>query len=157
MPWRDLLDDQSHLKVRQCFYVSSDTCSAGIYRSTEDRTIILAFRGTCEPRDLVTDVSIAQSDWVGHQNEKVHSGFRSSLSSISRRLKGLILDAAEGDICSWRVVVTGHSLGGALAVLMTRDLADNGLLVQGLREVRVKATATDSAAVFLMLLSLSRR
>ena len=26
------------------------------------------------------------------------------------------------------------SLGGALAVLMTRDLADNGLLVQGLRE-----------------------
>ena len=73
IPWRDLLTP-SHLKVRQCFYVSSDTCSAAIYRSTADKTIILAFRGTCEPRDLVTDVSIAQSDWVGYPEEKVWFG-----------------------------------------------------------------------------------
>jgi len=79
----------------------------------------VTFRGTCTPIDLITDVKIAQEAWVEGEDvkepliAKVHAGFRSSLDSISRRLKELILaTAASGDeISDYDMLVTGHSLG----------------------------------------------
>jgi hypothetical protein len=53
----------------------------------------------------------------------VHAGFREAADSISRRLKELLLAAVGGDFSGWEVLVTGHSLGGALATLFTTDLA----------------------------------
>jgi hypothetical protein len=110
-------------------------CSCAIYRSLERRLICLSFRGTCAPIDLVTDASIAQSAWVEGENVedpntvKIHAGFRKSLNSISRRLKELMLAAvAPGeDLSDYDVLVTGHSLGGALATAFVMDVAEYGM------------------------------
>lgn len=119
-----------------CAVLHDDTgCSCAIYRSLEKRSISLSFRGTCAPIDLVTDASIAQSAWVeGEDVEdpntvKIHTGFRKSLNSISRRLKELMLAAvAPGeDISNYDVLVTGHSLGGALATAFVMDVAEYGM------------------------------
>ena len=114
---------------------TSTGCSCAIYRSLEQKLIAISFRGTCTPVDLVTDASIAQLAWVDGEDPedaataKVHSGFRNSLDSISRRLKELVLAAvAPGeDLAEYDLLVTGHSLGGALATCFTMDVAEYGL------------------------------
>lgn len=108
-------DDLEH-----CFFINhSETggCCA-VYRSLERKLIVVSFRGTCAPIDLVTDASIVQEPWVeGDDNQspetaKVHVGFRRSLNSISRRLKELLLaTVGPGDLLSdYDMLVTGHSL-----------------------------------------------
>eukprot|EP00578_Thalassiosira_sp_NH16_P021655 CAMPEP_0181086980 /NCGR_PEP_ID=MMETSP1071-20121207/6035_1 /TAXON_ID=35127 /ORGANISM="Thalassiosira sp., Strain NH16" /LENGTH=919 /DNA_ID=CAMNT_0023168851 /DNA_START=45 /DNA_END=2804 /DNA_ORIENTATION=- len=120
-----------------CCFVTHDStgCSCALYRSLERKLICVSFRGTCAPIDLVTDASIAQDAWVeGEDVEvdetvKVHTGFRKSLDSISRRLKELVLAAvAPGeDLSEYDVLVTGHSLGGALATCFVMDVAEYGM------------------------------
>lgn len=120
-----------------CCFVTHDStgCSCAIYRSLEKKLICISFRGTCAPIDLVTDASIAQDAWVeGEDIEKketvkLHTGFRKSLNSISRRLKELMLAAvAPGDdLSEYDVLVTGHSLGGALATCFVMDVAEYGM------------------------------
>jgi hypothetical protein len=120
-----------------CCFVTHDTtgCSCAIYRSLERKLIFVSFRGTCAPKDLVTDATIAQSAWVDGESvddvttAKVHTGFRNSLNSISRRLKELVLAAVlPGDnLANYELLVTGHSLGGALATCFVMDVAEYGM------------------------------
>ena len=123
--------------LEHCFFINhSETggCCA-VYRSLEKKLIVISFRGTCTLKDVATDASIAISPWIEGDDPndpsiaKVHVGFRRSLDSISRRLKELILAAvAPGDdIANYDVLVTGHSLGGALATLFTADIGEYGI------------------------------
>jgi Lipase (class 3) len=104
--------------LEHCFFISHEktgaTCS--VYRSIMHKTLIVSFRGTCAPIDLLTDASLVQDAWVEGEEVanqsivKVHRGFRSSLNSISRRLKELLLAAPEGNIAEYDMLVTGHSV-----------------------------------------------
>jgi hypothetical protein len=123
--------------LEHCFFVNHEktgaTCS--VYRSLEKKLIAVSFRGTCAPIDLITDASLVQDAWVEGEDitnqdiPKVHNGFRTSLNSISRRLKELILaTVAPGDsVADYDMIVTGHSLGGALATLFTADIGQYGI------------------------------
>jgi Lipase (class 3) len=107
--------------LEHCFFINHDQTggSCAVYRSLEQRLIIVSFRGTCQPIDLVTDASIFQEPWVeGEYGDEelpglplVHVGFRKSLNSISRRLKELILATVSPgeDLRDYDVLVTGHS------------------------------------------------
>ena len=120
-----------------CFFINHDVtgCSCAVYRSLSKRLIAISFRGTTVPKDILTDASIVQDAWVEGEDvsrqdiPKVHAGFRNSLNSISRRLKELVLAAvAPGeDLSRYDVLVTGHSLGGALSTLFTADVAEYGM------------------------------
>ena len=82
-----------------------------------------------------TNATNAQSAWVlGEEVEvagtvKVHSSFRNSLDSISRRLKELVLAAvAPGEnLLNYDLLVTGHSLDGALMTCFVTDMAEYGM------------------------------
>lgn len=125
------LDDLEH-----CYFINHDSTGAtcAVYRSLEKKVIVVSFRGTCRPVDLLTDVSIVQETWVEGDDltddiPKVHAGFRGSLNSISRRLKELLLAtvAPGDDLSKYDLLVTGHSLGGALATLFTADIGEYGV------------------------------
>jgi hypothetical protein len=123
--------------LEHCFFVSHRKTGAtcAVYRSIQYKYIVVSFRGTCAPVDLITDASLIQETWIEGEDEniqilpKVHVGFRSSMNSISRRLKELILAIpAPGDsISQYDMFVTGHSLGGALSTLFTADIGQYGI------------------------------
>ena len=55
----------------------------------------------------------------------VHSGFKASAAAVNRRVKELLVAACAGEPRDWDLLVTGHSLGGALATLMATEIAES--------------------------------
>ena len=92
---------------------------------------VLSFRGT-EPTklvDMLTDALVEKHIWSTNENEWVHRGFFLSLDVLWPRLFAH-LSKLEGDL-----YVTGHSLGGAMAVLAGRRILDSKLASPALRGV----------------------
>jgi triacylglycerol lipase len=81
--------------------------------------LVLAFRGTeIVPADIYSDVDAVLVTLDGE--EKVHRGFLNAF--------GHVKDIIQADLESYPdipVYITGHSLGGALAILATRLLASS--------------------------------
>ncbi|PIA40124.1 hypothetical protein AQUCO_02500085v1 [Aquilegia coerulea] len=118
---------------------STDT-QVAIWRDTLRKRLVIAFRGTEQTRwrDLVTDLMLVPAglnpERVGgdfKQEVQVHSGFLSAYDSVRTRLMSLIklsvgfVDDNIEAVQKWRVYVTGHSLGGALATLLALELSSS--------------------------------
>ena len=87
--------------------------------------VIVAFRGTSNLRDWITDARFWRRTLVEEANGddcQVHDGFLDAYESIiellSVHLRGIVGDR--------HVFVTGHSLGGALAILAALELKRQG-------------------------------
>lgn len=122
----------------------SDTQSS-LWADFKTKQIVVSFRGTeqIKIRDILTDINLQQARYKQPEcSEKlgeipdclVHSGFLSAFQSVLPSLLQLLSlffsDSMIGNPNEngWTIYITGHSLGGALATLLTFDL---GRLQQG--------------------------
>ena len=99
------------------------------YVASNDRTVVVAFRGTNqdELRDWLIDARIT-SDPVQHG--RIHRGFYRATQGL---LKGIVEAVKEHGGETKLVWVTGHSLGGAMALVFTYEcIASGGIEPAGL-------------------------
>ena len=92
-----------------------------------DDHILAAFRGTESLPDWLTNLQ-AVKDPGPWQNPEVHEGFQDACLASALKIGETIGRLREGQ----KVWVTGHSLGGALAVLLAASMLESGLPVHGL-------------------------
>lgn len=83
--------------------------------AANDKSIIIALRGTDEIQDWIDNLTFNQVNAYGG---KVHTGFALQLRGIWPSL----IDAVQTYHDNQKVWITGHSLGGALATLVARPL-----------------------------------
>ena len=85
-------------------------------------SIIISFRGSRSNPDWIADAAILQSDVPYTRIKlKIHSGF----ATIYKACRTQIMNALSDLDSSKQLYITGHSLGGALAVLCALDAAVN--------------------------------
>lgn len=100
---------------------ASDTQAFVAVRRSEDGTgfAVICFRGTQQVRDWLTNLKIStqlitdpknDGGQIGNMHKGFHDAYKSVESAINERLKGTE---------NLPLYVTGHSLGGALAVVAT--------------------------------------
>ncbi len=93
-----------------------------------EKFLVLSFRGT-EPKkalDIKTDLDavMIEVDGIGDDQAKVHRGFMQSFETVRDRINGILRQDENKGL---PVFVTGHSLGGALAIVATRYIANRSL------------------------------
>jgi hypothetical protein len=98
-----------------------------LVRDVERKKIVLSIRGTCSPRDVLTDLCCSAEDFiVGEGNgstfrtkykARAHHGMLESARGVASKCRKLI--ATELAIHSgYELVLVGHSLGGAVAAIL---------------------------------------
>lgn len=99
----------------QCFIASTN------------QFIVIAFRGTevNKYKDLLTDADLALTTGYGG---KVHKGFKQAYAKVRSVVKEKLKAHNAENKTLW---LTGHSLGGALAVLAAYELKQQGYKVNG--------------------------
>ena len=95
--------------------------------ASQDEFVVVAFRGTQEIEDFVTDLVLDFEPWSAG---RVHHGFLTALEVAWAEVEAAIDEMRDQSQTLW---ITGHSLGAALATLATSRLQiDQQKTVDGL-------------------------
>ncbi len=110
----------SHKKTdTQAFLAISRRAGATAGAVGVEDVAILAFRGTASIRDWLSNVKFLQKDAEGAE---VHWGFQGAFKAVEPAIRRNLGPLVKG---GRTLYLTGHSLGGALALIATREMASD--------------------------------
>lgn len=116
LPYKDLM----YMKTVKFIYYTQDQNPFAIFSTIEadQNTLILALRGTQTALDLLEDTHIRQNTFEFGGN--VHQGFLDVYNSIKDQII-MYMKTFTGT----NLIITGHSLGSAVAVLIAMNICIN--------------------------------
>ena len=120
------------------------------------KTAIVAFRGTLTMVDWVDDLDAMPVEYLAIPGSGfVHMGFQMVFEHVRHSVGQLFAGGCRG---AQRILVTGHSLGGAVAVLAGFEIAKTGAVVPELYTFAgPRASAPDFAGHFDTLIPICYR
>ena len=83
--------------------------------------VIVAFRGSNNIQNWILNIGTTKSTYSLCSNCAVHTGFNSGYNAVAAAVRSAVQNL-KAKYRNTRLIVTGHSLGGALAILCTADL-----------------------------------
>jgi triacylglycerol lipase len=115
--------------------ISNAATDTHVVMTEHDDCTVIAFRGTKDLRNWITDAEF-QKQKLGKQKAEmgsVHAGFLAAVESVMPALTARLTGSSgQRSALSLPIVLTGHSLGGALAVLGAFLLAQQGFPVHSI-------------------------
>ena len=101
--------------------------SGDVWYSKDKNTLLIAFKGTNNATDLIADLGIMDKIRGGgtdfkEGSGKVHSGFYKTMKGMKTEIDDIIRKFPDAEI-----IVTGHSLGGAVAELYGQTLEEDNV------------------------------
>ena len=112
----------------QCQFFQNKQSDKEAFIAANDEAVMVVFRGTNvdQIKDWLADLDfLKQSGPWG----EVHSGFQYALSSVWSPMKAFLMPLLDS---GRKLLIAGHSLGGAMAVLAAADLLKEGRPVHNL-------------------------
>jgi hypothetical protein len=101
--------------------VKEDTTEGIVGYMPRMKTIFVSFRGSETVENWLDDISVGYTDYLGCNECEVHKGFYSAQQAALPQVIDAI-DSLRHWMPNFGIVVTGHSLGAALATLTAVDL-----------------------------------
>ena len=112
----------AHLKIVHAMLADSNIFGLVAWNAAE-KTALVAFRGTQTLDDWIDDVDALAVPYIAVPGAgMVHMGFQLVYEHVRKNTGQILSGGCQG---AQRILVTGHSLGGALAVLAAFDIAKN--------------------------------
>ena len=112
---------------------AATNASALVSELVDDQCLVVAFKGSSEPKDFLQDAKFEMRPllWTdGVMIAEVHAGFLEDFQAINVAVMGMVRSYLAANPAG-RIFITGHSLGGALAILCAMEFQRQGLPIAG--------------------------
>jgi predicted lipase len=112
----------SYAYVDKSFFSGSTGVNRFLASKSSEARVVVAFRGTDykSEKDVLADINILMPPWPYGGGGTVHAGFLGQYTEQRSDLLSRMQAQFGAGNRNW--LVTGHSLGGALATIAARDL-----------------------------------